>query len=372
MSSVAEKPVAPRHLVGWKKRVAILVMLGFGVVVGILICEVGVRMFASPLIMPRWVENAPYGIRKQVNNIRGFIRTPQYRHDFSSNSKGFRGRAEYAIPKPAGVFRMLALGDSVVCGYGVEDPETFCAQLEKKFEGKRRVEAINMGIPGFGNAEELIQLENIGFEHQPDLVVLGYFVNDPFENLTCDLYRLENGKLVRNTKVEDKAIYIRDRLSRIPGYTFLCQHSYLLNFARQKASGYFRIKAAEKHQLAAGAYTSAKPATNEAELTGVLLDEIIRACNSRGIPIVILNIPMEQNGVWTKNMPIERLTLRDKAKIVDVEKEIWNRDDIWKIATPGSYHPKAYGHELIAEWLAQYIQSELKSGVPPAPGAVAN
>src|SRR4051812_34618680 len=110
--------------------------------------------------MPRWVENAPYGIRRQLSNVHGFIITPEYRHKFTTNSRGFRGRDEYAIPKPRGVYRILALGDSVVDGYGVEDDETFCAKLQKKLTPVRRTEVMNLGIAGFGNAEELVQLEN--------------------------------------------------------------------------------------------------------------------------------------------------------------------------------------------------------------------
>jgi hypothetical protein len=355
MSLVEDKPFAPRHLVGWKKGVAILVMLSFGMLAALAICEVAVRVFCDPLIMPRWVENAPYGIRKQVANIRGFIVTAQYRHNFATNSKGFRGTREYQIPKPAGVYRMLALGDSVVCGYGVEDDQTYCARLEKMAPG---VEAVNIAIPGFGNAEELIQLENVGFEHQPDLVTVGYFINDPFENVTCGLYRLEDGKLIRSEKAEDKAIFIRDRLSRIPGYTFFCQHSYFLNFLRYKASGHFRAKAQASAHLPPGSYTTNTPEEHASVMTAALVDEIIRVCNERGVPILIFNIPMEVNGVWTKNMPIEKLKLKDKAKIVDVATEIWGQEDIWKIATPGSYHPKARGHELIAEWLAKYIETQ--------------
>src|SRR6185436_18130054 len=102
----------------------------------LLLCEVAVRLFVEPFIMPRWVESTPYGIRKQLGNIRGFIVTPQYRHRLSTNSKGFRGVHEYAVPKPTNVFRVMVLGDSVVNGYGVEDDETFCAVLEKKLSGK--------------------------------------------------------------------------------------------------------------------------------------------------------------------------------------------------------------------------------------------
>ena len=324
-----------------------------------ILCEVSVRLFCPPFIMPRWVENAPYGIRKQIGNIRGFIVTPQYRHQLSTNSKGFRGTREYAIPKPANVFRVVALGDSVVNGYGVEDEQTFSAVLEKKLSTKRPAEVVNMGVPGFGNAEELIQLEHVGFEYQPDLVILGYFVNDHFENITSDLYRLQDGKLVPNPHVKEPSIYLRDRLSRIPGYTFLCQHSYLVNFLRLKASGFFRGTLSRKHALGFNSYTGESVTEEQLTLTSALNDEIIRVCTERGVPVVILNIPMEVHGAWMQNLPADRLKLKERARIVDVAKEIWQAENIWNIAKPESYHPKARGHELIADWLAEYITREV-------------
>jgi hypothetical protein len=246
-----------------------------------------------------------------------------------------------------------------VNGYGVEDDQTFCAGLERKLSVRRPTEVLNLGVPGFGNAEELIQLEHVGLEYQPDLVVLGYFVNDHFENLTSDLYRLQAGKLERTARVSEPAILLRDRVSMIPGYNFLCQHSYLVNFVRQKASGFFRSKMAKKHTLGDDAYTSDKPSEAQITLTSALVDEIIRVCTDRGIRVVILNIPMEIQGAWMQNMATNRLALKDRARIVDVATEIWQREDIRKIATPGSYHPKARGHELIANWLADYVQKQV-------------
>ena len=75
--------------------------------------------------------------------------------------------------------------------------------------------------------------------------------------------------------------------------------------------------------------------------------------------MVILNIPMEVHGAWMQNLPVDRLKLKERARIVDVAKEIWQAENIWNIAKPESYHPKARGHELIADWLAEYITREV-------------
>jgi hypothetical protein len=218
---------------------------------------------------------------------------------------------------------------------------------------------MTLGIPGYSNAEQLIQLQKVALEYQPDMVVLGYFINDHFENLTCGLYSIQDGKLVRSASVDDPAIFVRDRLSRIPGYNFLCQHSYLVNALRNKASGFFRAKAGAKHRLDGAAYTDDKPSEEQIVLTCAIIDEIIKTCSDRGIKVVILNIPMEQNNAWMRNLPTDRLKLKDKAVVVDVAAEIWNARPLRDIAHPGSYHPKPVGHELIADWLADYIQKKV-------------
>lgn len=349
----APKPAAGRV----RKWLSRLLVLGVTVVIMLVVCEVAVRLLLPPLIMPRYVETAPYGIRRQLPNIRGFIITSQYRHKITSNSKGFRGTREYAVPKPPGVFRVLALGDSVVNGYGVEDEQTFAALLEKKLSVHRPAEVVNLGVPGYSTAEQLIQLQQVGLELQPDLVVLGYFVNDHYENLTCGLYQLKDGKLMRNPAPPDPAIGLRDRMTKIPGYNFLCQHSYFVNAVRNQLSGYFRGRMAARRQLADGAYTSDKPTEEQLALTSALFDEFIKTCADRGIKVVILNIPMEQNGVWMENFPAGRLKLQDRAVVVDVAKEIFSAQPLWDIAHRGSYHPKPLGHELIAAWLADGVRT---------------
>src|SRR5690349_22357890 len=48
----------------------------------------------------------------------------------STNALGFRG-PDPATPKPHGLVRVIAVGDSVTFGFGVNDGDTFCAQAER-------------------------------------------------------------------------------------------------------------------------------------------------------------------------------------------------------------------------------------------------
>lgn len=97
-----------------------------------------------------------------------------------TNSLGFRG-PEIAKEKPAGTFRILMLGDSVVFGWGVDDEVTFARRLEAELNARRdgrRYEVVNTGHPMYDTTQEAALLAEEGLALDPDLVILVYVVND--------------------------------------------------------------------------------------------------------------------------------------------------------------------------------------------------
>jgi len=82
-----------------------------------------------------------------------------------------------------GTFRILVLGDSFTFGYGVENEETYPAQLQKilneRMDGK--VEVINAGYAsGYAPDAYYAYLKKEGFVLQPDMVLIGFFVGNDF------------------------------------------------------------------------------------------------------------------------------------------------------------------------------------------------
>src|SRR5574341_82819 len=203
-------------------------VVGVSLACGLLVAEEALRLFAPQPIIPRYVETGPYGIRRNIAHVRGEMIVPEYRHRFATNSAGFRGIKEYAPTKPAGTYPSIVLGESVALGHGVGDEETFAALLEQDLNRNRPTEVLNLGVSGFGTAEELIQLRHVGLAYQPDLVVLAYFPNDPYNNVVSRLFNVVDGALVPDHPGFAPALYIRDRLYSLPGWSFLCQHSHLV------------------------------------------------------------------------------------------------------------------------------------------------
>ncbi|MDP3500033.1 MAG: hypothetical protein Q8S33_06865 [Myxococcales bacterium] len=91
-----------------------------------------------------------------------------------TNALGFRG-SDWASPAPTDV---LVVGDSQVFGLGVEDGETFSAQLA----AIRKVNVLNAGVPTYGPGEYTALVERLVAERKPKHVVYVMNVsNDLFE-----------------------------------------------------------------------------------------------------------------------------------------------------------------------------------------------
>jgi len=111
----------------------LLLVLG-GLLLGLVMVEAVFRL-AGPnvpldLTMARFQAYHPvYGFFHQPG-VSGWVRTDEFTSFVKFNTQGLRG-PEVAIPKPAGTFRALVLGDSVVEGAQVgEDRKSLALNLE--------------------------------------------------------------------------------------------------------------------------------------------------------------------------------------------------------------------------------------------------
>lgn len=96
------------------------------------------------------------------------------------NERGYRGEA-VAIPKPAGVFRAVALGGSTTYGHNLTAAESWPAQLQLLLRGRAGLEAaevVNLGVPGFYSLDSVVNLATRGLAHDPDLVIVYHGIND--------------------------------------------------------------------------------------------------------------------------------------------------------------------------------------------------
>lgn len=98
-----------------------------------------------------------------------------------TNSDGMRAAKDYSIEKPANTSRIVGIGDSGMFGWGVEQEEPFLAVLEKNLNAKaqnKTWEVLNLGTPSYNTHQEVEMLKYKGLKYNPDMVILHWCFND--------------------------------------------------------------------------------------------------------------------------------------------------------------------------------------------------
>jgi lysophospholipase L1-like esterase len=123
------------------------------------------------------------------------------------NSLGCR---DDALPaKAPNEYRILALGDSITFGDSVDHDEVFVEVMESALAARfpeLKVRAVNCGIGAVGVYEEVAFLGEIGARVEPDLVLLGFYLNDSCPAWDYPANLQERGWLRRHSKLVD-ALY---------------------------------------------------------------------------------------------------------------------------------------------------------------------
>lgn len=103
-----------------------------------------------------------------------------YRYGATINAKGFRG-ADFAIPKPAGTYRIICLGDSTTYGFILPDGSTFPDILSDILLQRRshvKFEVINAGVPGYSSYQGMRLFLNEVASWQADTVIVSFGFDD--------------------------------------------------------------------------------------------------------------------------------------------------------------------------------------------------
>lgn len=260
-------------------------------VVGLLLAEVAVRMFA-PQQLPSQAQIREYVLRGMyvADEQAGYRLAPGFSGrlerlghvtEFSTNSLGFRGEEPGPKTKP----RIAAFGDSFTFGWGVPQGEEWIhwAGRELSRRGGPGVETLNCGVNGYGTDNARIALERLGPALQPDLVVLGFFANDYVDNLlgANGIYTVRDG-------------YLFDRFS----------HEYFREHPLAGRSHLFRLVSGAWETFRVtrlGGLPSARPARNFSEADfrrGMELSEahILRmheVCRELGAEFAVIWLPSD-------------------------------------------------------------------------------
>lgn len=145
------------------------------------VIEIGLRFYVDHLAPERrQPESAVSVLRSLPGSGRVYGLRPGIAPPIGINSLGFRG-PDVSRAKPAGVFRILMLGDSITYGNSVQWDQTFSWRLEEQLNRRDtglRFEVLNLGVSGYNTRQELAALRELGLQLDPDLIVLNVCLND--------------------------------------------------------------------------------------------------------------------------------------------------------------------------------------------------
>ena len=158
------------------------------------------------------------------------------------------------------------------------------------------VETVNAGVCGWGTTQELLWLRREGFSYDPDVVVLGFFLNDFADNASSSamgyrrpVYALEGGRLVlRGVPISGpRSAVMTFALNRMATLRLLVAgwEWFDRGFLRDSDAAPIRRAQLRDHD-------SVEPPQAEAE-TGAIIDETRRLCEERGIRFLVLAIPSD-------------------------------------------------------------------------------
>jgi lysophospholipase L1-like esterase len=137
-----------------------------------------------------------------------FRRNPVWR--ISLNEDGFRSAPIPAV-KRAGVLRIACIGDSWTFGMNVNQDQTYPARLEALLKQERpasEVEVINFGVLGYSSFQGLELLKRRVLDLHPDVLVIGFGMNDSDVGGYRDKDVLKPGE-----------VHWRDRVKAITGHS---------------------------------------------------------------------------------------------------------------------------------------------------------
>ncbi|MCK4547994.1 MAG: hypothetical protein KAW17_11200 [Candidatus Eisenbacteria sp.] len=268
----------------------LLVLLAIVFTVGIL--EIGFRLFRPQqhfsVHINTWDRELGH---RNIPGGKGSIDSPEFKTSTAINSKGLRDR-EYPYEKPENTRRILCLGDSFTFGHGVEQHEVFPKVLENLLNQETGSdgcwEVINAGVDRTGTAHQLAYFNAEGYKYDPDLVLLCFCgANDFFDNAGVGLYRLQDGRLVKQDARLPDPVKLREAMLRLPGYRILSSRFHLFTFMRRRIANYIYSREVRTRDP-----VRAETAMPRAEnLTRHLLTALCETCRAKNIVFAVMVVP---------------------------------------------------------------------------------
>jgi hypothetical protein len=181
----------------------------FGVVLALVIGVIVLR-FSGQMVTRAPCEIAPGNWPEIVMPLVRDYRTPcdeffwlpepddEFHNYIRLNNFGLND-TDLALAKPPWVYRVLIVGDSFAQGWQVPLEQGFPYLLEQQLtqDSGTQVEVVNLSVDSYGTDRELLLYSSLGWQFQPDLVLLAIYMGNDIQDNEIDLetrrygYRLQ-------------------------------------------------------------------------------------------------------------------------------------------------------------------------------------
>ncbi len=220
-----------------KNLAGVLLLLLVGSSFGVLSGEAIVRSVAPQRLdsyRPIY-ESDPDLVYKLKKNYHAIYSQPEFQIDERTNSIGIRDHE--VGPKEPGVERILGLGDSFSYSNSVNLKDTFFKSIERSLSTDKPVEVLDAAVPAYSTIQELRYLEKYGVHLDPDVVLLGFYVGNDFQ----DSWELYDSTGAPTVDVVDGVLHLNQRF---PGAMYANQERGL-----RTATASLRAYCAEHSEL---------------------------------------------------------------------------------------------------------------------------
>ncbi len=325
------------------------------------------------------------------------------------NSRGLRG-PEFATPKPAGVFRIVVLGDSFAFNTAMPDEQVYTRLLEDRLNrplpaAGRRFEVINCGFAdGYSPDSYIAFMQQKGAAFEPDLLLLQYFVrNDAVDLLETRVTAMRDGlpAAVRSDyRWVDADGSLRSRYTDVKYRLPVLRESHLFLGLYQllRVEGVIRrvvpfvVPGYRGHNFEpnragisyAGVYQDPMPPVMEAafERSMDLIARFDAWCRARGVRLLVLLVPtgvQVDRDAWVRKFG-RRLPYEAQAERVTPQRRIVGRlasagvevfDPLARYRVGAALEPLYLGEDRDGHWTAagnrltaEVLFEELKGRLP--------
>lgn len=300
--------------------------------------ELGLRSSGWPQITETFEHNSPFWVTDPDLKGKAFPHKEEKRlFKVSSNADGLRAAGQ-SRTKDGSTTRILTLGCSTTFGWGVGDEETYPAQLARRFSdaGADGIEVVNGGQPGYTSFQGLWLWDETLQHYQPDVVLIGYVVQD-----------------ARKAAYSDKSQAVLQGDSRFLKDNVLYKSRVYL--AIRSVLGDFQVKAKERPQNGKGGIYRVPPADYVDNLRS-----LVGSAQAIGATPVLFGFPLERGGYTedhrkilkaaSAELNIPLVELQPRMELASREEQLYFEND--------RGHANAAGNSKIADWVYAYLVEE--------------